>query len=378
MEKLRFEFVVKSGEDPKTNVICMASITDADKRVFLIPEKLQPVRLHDTILATQGFQKVRNTLQRRHDKRQVWISVTPEISESYMDEDGNMQFQGYLLEEITPETREQTPAAGISGETLTKILESISGIKDVSKPQNIRSLTEKFVIEKFGRKTSNVCQWIVTFETECTRLGIDEDSKRIEALRLFLEDSCLDWYSSMLIKYTVNSEWSMWTKIFCETYADKGWSPIRYAMSFRYIQGSLLEYALKKERLLLEINKTMDKPTLIDLIATGLPNFVADKIDRKNLKAAEDLFNNLRGLEHLVGKKIPEKKIVVFENKTKEKNEKYRPCRICEKENKTNRYHPESLCWFRNKNSDGIKRDQIRTVNNSQLETELNEIDPKN
>jgi hypothetical protein len=379
MEKLRFEFVVKPIEDPKTNIICVTSIADDDKRVFLIPEKFQPVRQHDAILTTQAFQKVKNTLQKRHDKRQVWISLTPEITKNYVDEDGNMQFQGYLLEEVTPEIQIQTPAAGISGETLTRILENIAEIKkDAYKPQISRNLTEKFTIEKFSRKTSNVCQWMMTFETECTRLGIDEDIKRIEALRLFLDDSCQDWYSSMLIKYTIDSEWSMWKKLFCETYADRGWSPVRYAMSFRYIQGSLLEYALKKERLLLEINKTIDKPTLIDLIATGLPNFVADKIDRNILKETEDLFNILRGLEHLVEKKASEKKIVGLENKIKEKNQKYRPCRICEKENKANRYHPESLCWFRNKNSDDQKRDQIRYVNNSQLETELNEMDPKN
>lgn len=163
-------------------------------------------------------------------------------------------------------------------------------------------------MEKFNRKTSNVSQWMIIFEAECVRLGIDEDVKKIESLRLFLEESCLDWYSSMLIKYTVNSEWSTWKKIFCETFAARGWSPVRYAILFKYRQGSLLEYALKKEKLLLETNKSMDKPTLIDLIATGLPNFVADKIDRNNLNETEDLFNNIRGLEYLVNKKSLEKK----------------------------------------------------------------------
>lgn len=94
---------------------------------------------------------------------------------------------------------------------------------------------------------------MIIFEAECTRLGIDEDTKKIEALRLFLDESCLDWHSSMLIKYTTNSEWSIWKDNFCETYADREWSPVRYAILFRYKQGSLLEYAIKKERLLLEI-----------------------------------------------------------------------------------------------------------------------------
>lgn len=241
------------------------------------------------------------------------------------------------------------------------------------------------MLDKFTRKSSNVTQWMTTFEAECARQGIEEEVQKIEALRLFLDDSCLDWYSSMLIKHTINSEWQTWKNNFCETYANKGWSPVRYAILFKYRQGSLLEYALKKERLLLEVNKTMDKTTMIDLIATGLPNFITDKIDRDNLRETEDLFNKIRGLEHFVTKKTPEKKLLPFwnsnasgESKSKEKNGRDRPCRICEKENRGNRYHPESACWFKNKNSDKSRREEIRSVNNAELETELNEIDPKN
>lgn len=378
MEKLRFEFAVKPSDDPKTNVICITSITNADKQTFAIPEQLQAVKLHDLVMKTQTFQKVKTTLQRRHEKRQVWISVTPEMNKVYVDEDGNMQFRGYLLEEITPEARQQSSAAGISEEALTRILENFAEAKDTSKPHSVRNLADKFVIEKFTQKTSNVSQWMIIFEEECIRLGIGEDTGKIQILRLFLEDSCLDWYSSMLIKHTVNSEWSIWKENFCETYADKGWSPVRYAFLFKYRQGTLLEYALKKERLLLEVNKSMDKSTLIDLIATGLPNFIVDRIDRNSLKKTEDLFNNVRGLEHLVSRRNQERRIVGFENKVRERNESHKPCRICEKENKGYRYHPESLCWFKNKNSGRQNRDQVRSVNNSELEVELNKVDPKN
>lgn len=378
MEKLRFEFMVKASEDVKTNIICVTTITDLDGRTFAIPDKLQPAKLHTKIVETQIFQKVKATLQKRHEKRQVWISMNPEMKAVYCDEDGNKQFMGYLLEE---QTKPQTSTTGISEESLTRIMESFAEIKkDSSKPFNVGKMVEKFVIQKFNSKITNVTQWMTTFEAECVRIGIEEDVKKIEIFRLFIEDSCLDWYSSMLIKHTINSEWAIWKKNFCETYADKGWSPIRYAMLFKYRQGSLLEYALKKERLLLEINKSIDKRTLIDLIATGLPNFIADKIDRNSLKETEDLFQNLRSLEHMVNKKIFDKKIGTSESKIKEKNVKplVNPCKICEKENKGKRYHPESQCWFKVKNNDRPKNDQIKSVNNSELEIELNEIDPKN
>ncbi|XP_060807701.1 uncharacterized protein LOC132903421 [Amyelois transitella] len=374
MERIRFEFVIKAMEnDPKTNVLCITSL-EFEKHTYLIPEKLQPARLHEQVIKTQVYLKLKDTIHKRHDKRQVWIRVTPEIRGAYMDEDGNMQFKGYLLEECDI----QKPAACISEEAMTEFFENFNACKkETGKSYNIKKLTEKFVLQKFNKKTSNVTQWLDIFEMECTRMSITEDSVKIEALRLFLEDSSLDWYSSMLIKYTLNSEWSTWKENFCETFADRGWSPVRYAILFKYRQGSLMEYALKKEKLLLEINKTMDSSTLIDLIATGLPNFIADKIDRCNIKETKDLFNNIRGLEHLANKKYLNNNAGNLGNKNKEKDSNYKPCRICEKENKGSRYHPESLCWFKN-NSYNNKREHIRTVNNSELETELNEIDPKN
>ncbi|XP_041980224.1 uncharacterized protein LOC121733888 isoform X2 [Aricia agestis] len=294
----------------------------------------------------------------------------------YCDEDGNRQFMDYLLEEKeTP----HTSTTGISEESLTKIIESFAD-KKKSRSFNVGKMAENFVIEKFNSKITNVSQWMTIFETEYARVGIEEDVKKIEIFRLFLEDSSKDWYSSMLIKHTINSEWDIWKQDFCETYADKGWSPIRYAMLFKYRQGSLLDYALKKEKLLLEINKSIDKQTLIDLIATGLPNFIADRIDRNSLKESQDLFNSIRSLEHMVNKKTFDKQIAASESKIKEKGVRpiVTPCKICEKENKATRYHPESQCWFKIKNNDRLRKDQIRSVNNSELETELNEINPKN
>lgn len=166
---------------------------NVNNKTFLLPDQLQPVKLHDTVTKTEAFIKVRNTLQRRHDQRQVWISLTPEMSSVYIDEDGNMQFKGYLLEEASPEVQQQVSTTGISEEVLARILQNCAGLnKDTSKSQNIRNMTEKFVIEKF----TNVFQWMSIFEAECSRLGIEEDLKKIEALRLFLEGSCVDWYTN--------------------------------------------------------------------------------------------------------------------------------------------------------------------------------------
>lgn len=77
---------------------------------------------------------------------------------------------------------------------------------------------EKFLLEKFSGKTSNDNYWINDFENECVRFGTLEDAERIETLKYQLKKQCLDWYTSKLIKFTVNSNWANRKNIFCETY----------------------------------------------------------------------------------------------------------------------------------------------------------------
>jgi len=181
----------------------------------------------------------------------------------------------------------------------------------------------------------------------------------------------------MIIKLTINSEWSIWKTKFCETFANKGWNPVTYALIFKYKEGSLLEYAIKKEKLLLDMRKSIDTGTLVDLIAAGLPEFILNKIDRETIKDTVDLFNEVSKYEHMVNKNFLSKKKNTNVG-IKEKNEDQNPCKICEKLNKGTRYHSEATCWFRAKEDDKKKKNFIRHVNNSVIEAEINETDQKN
>lgn len=53
----------------------------------------------------------------------------------------------------------------------------------------------------------------------------------------------------------------------------------------------------KKEKLLLEIRKSFDDGTLIDLIATDLRISVADRMDIEKLKNTKDLYNEIGKFE---------------------------------------------------------------------------------
>lgn len=131
---------------------------------------------------------------------------------------------------------------------------------------------------------------------------------------------------------------------------------------------------MKKEKLLLEVRKTIDTGTLIDLIAAGLPNYLSDKIDRETLQETEDLYNEIGKLEHLVGRNKYEKKNYIYSDIKTKKNEEKKPCQICVTEKKGKRFHPEETCWFNGKNQKSV----VKSVNNSELEIELNKENPKN
>lgn len=379
MEKLRFEFTMLPGSDGKSNVLAITSITTSDEKVYAIPETLQSAGHHKEILKTSAYSKVKNSLLKRFQTRRVWITLTEEMKKIYIDEDGNLQFGDQFLEEMNSKQPTDVSAKGV--DSMEKLFEKLLENTQESKQHNLKYIAEKFVIEKFTSKNPNAKQWIDIFEKECVRFDVTTDEKKIELLRLFMEKSCVDWYSSMIIKLSINAEWSTWKNKFCESFANKGWSPVTYALLFKYKDGSLVDYAIRKEKLLLDMRRSIDTGTLVDLIAAGLPEFILNKIDRETIKDTVDLFNEVSKYEHMVNKKnLLQKRKFGDGNliRTNDKNEGKSPCKICEKLNKAGRYHPEATCWFKPKEGDNTKKNFIKHVNNSVIETELNDADQKN
>ncbi|XP_076393198.1 uncharacterized protein LOC143265370 [Megachile rotundata] len=374
MEKLKFTFRMKGSGDGKTNILCLTSIATPDERLFYLPDEIQPVNLHKNLTETQTFERIKNSIKKRNQFRSIWITLTQELKKIYLDDNGNLMFQDIFLEEIA-EKRETETSIQSSNETFQKLLEKLLEDKQQkSEIQNLSKIAKDFTIEKFDGKNVNAKQWLEEFEKECERCMIKEERKRIEIFKFFLEKAGLDWYSCMIIKFTVESNWEDWKNDFCETFGNKGWSSIRYAHTFKYQTGSLLEYAVKKEKLLLQVRKSIDTNTLIDLIAIGLPNNITDKIDREQIEETKDLYNEISKLEHLVRYQI-KKRNSNFETRSKQIEEK-RACKICENAGKGKRFHPEGNCWFKDKEE---KKDQPWKINNNSiLEVELNNEDPKN
>lgn len=116
------------------------------------------------------------------------------------------------------------------------------------------------------------------------------------------------------------------------------------ALLFKYKDGSLVDYAIIKEKLILEMRRSIDRGTLMDPIAVGLPGFVLERINREALKDSVDLFNEVRKFEHLVNKN-ENSTYRKYENTLIDiKNEERTPCKISERLNKGTRYYPEAAC----------------------------------
>ena len=150
--------------------------------------------------------------------------------------------------------------------------------------------------------------------------------------------------------------WSNWKETFLESFADRGWSTGIYAISYRHKEGSFMEYTMRKEKLLLDMDNNIGTKTLVMLIAAGLPALVRDKIDRENCENLIRLLHEIRKCESQERQDIKKK----FEEK--------KPCINCEKLNRGTRYHPEDSCWFKKKNGN-----ETRVItSNSVLEVDLN------
>ena len=364
MEKLKFEFRMRGAADGKTNVLCITSIETPDERRFALPDEFQPASQHTTITNQDAFKKIKNSLTRRNQYRRIWIPLNDEMRKVYLDEGENLQFGDYFLDEMI--TNVATEANPPQTETLEQLIKTLIETSQRSEKKSIDKIAKEMTINKFDNKNQNASQWMDEFESECDRFNIMQSDDKIKLLKLFLEKSCLDWYECTLIKLKITSDWSNWRRKFKDTFASKGWLPIRYAINFKYQSGSLVEYALKKEKLLLETRKEIDTGTLIDLIAVGLPDIVSNRLDRNTLMETEDLYNELGKLEHLAYRKTK-----ITEKSNDQAIKKKTPCMVCKNKLNKIRYHPEEKCWFK-ENQDKDKK------YNSLLDVESDEQDPKN
>lgn len=96
-----------------------------------------------------------------------------------------------------------------------------------------------------------------------------------------------------------------------------------------------------------------------------MPEFIRNRIDKEKCKNTTGLLHEIRKCENLAKKNNFIKK---DRQENKKKSEEKKPCRICEKLNKGNRYHQEDSCWFKKKEENEFRIGSSNAI----LEVDLN------
>ncbi|KAL7293146.1 hypothetical protein TKK_0013299 [Trichogramma kaykai] len=339
---------VSEATDPKTTTVKVKTIQAVGQtEIYKFPQNLQMGDKHPRLFEHSIVKGVVKSLKTRNKFRNVTLTLSKELHDEYMDEENNFVFQEYYLEESQGDVVEIAQAGK---ETQGKAIHSIA--KDM-------------ILEKFNGKNCNAEAWIKLFVLECTRLNINEN-RFSEVLRLFLEGSASEWFSSFMKTNSLAKDWEDWSNFFVDTFGQKSWSEIAFAYSFKYLNGSYLDFALKKINLLIDVDPELTIESQINLIVIGLPGFVRSKIDKKNIVKVEDLMAKLRLLEP-VSNKFNRSSVEKQKNDNGSRSQmNYKPCTYCEKAGYPNRFHPEKVC--RTKNASQLnKNERIRIVNNTEI-----------
>ena len=342
--------------------------------IYKIPTEFQLINFHPELTKIPTIARGLQQLTKRGAVRNLNVTLDEETTLIYFDEEENPQFKDMYLEEYvaptTPIPSVPAPAGPISIEKKAP-----------------RSIAKDFVLEKFTGKSQNAASWIAQFESECIRCELTTDAYA-EMLRLFLEGQLTtDWFHITLKDYGLALRWGEWKEKFLEDFSNKGWSDVVYAFNYSYSKGSLAEYALKKLRLLLECDPSLKPISRINLIVTGLPDRVRNRLDRQELESTSDLVSALKSLEYLAAYAYKSSKPLSRTSepapKNPEKPEKF--CQGCLKSGRIYRNHTDVNCGFnpinkgkRSENPNTAK--PVKVANNTQLEEVINDNipEPKN
>lgn len=353
---------------------------------------------HSKIMALIPIKAAVKVLKIRGHFRTVSVSLKASICAKYVDNDGNFIFKEHFLAEYHPKSESSGLVSQGSGELANTINQL------ATKEESVKSILKYFLVEKYHPRNRNVHAWCKAFETEAARFQL-ADQRLLEVFKAYIDVSLCDWFSINQSKLGLSAGWPAWKESFFDTFADSTWQPVRFAFNFKFLSGSYLEYAMRKEKLLIELDGTLLDSTVLDLIVIGLPFHIQDTLNRKTVKTIKQLHEKFKKFEtedrmsdsH---SKNSSQSNTGFSNQSKsfasgssnrrnrssysnsncskgksdQSEKKY--CSICAKLGSPGRTHQESMCWNKNrlnqKESNFIKKGEPETL------LKINEADSKN
>lgn len=391
----KFQFYLQLEGKDKDSFVAVRRVRLFDSESwFLIPDEFVKISHHEELAKLPAIKSAIAVLKSRGQYRNVNVSLPDAVRDMYCDEDGNLIFKSLLLGEAAVRSPSQVPA--ISHESPSKFDELVSALSQ-PRPESIKDILKHFLVEKFSPKNKNVEAWCELFEKESARFGLS-GQKQIEVLKSCLDPGMCDWFSVNQRRLSSDSDWSVWKKQLLSTFSDHSWRPIRYAYNFKFLNGSLIDYAVKKEKILLELDREIPDLIILDLIVVGLPQNIQNSLNRHSVDTIEKLHYKLKkfdGEEKVLEASSKPKnfnKTSNFNNFSRNVNfnpSKFsepkswrnagnatsgdkkgsgstfrKPCGNCAARGFPDRYHLESTCWYKDKVSQNSK-----LVNNLEAES---------
>lgn len=375
MMKVKFHIVNEEG------VKKVKTIKKLEENInYVFPPDFQNQHEHVSLFNNSIIKNSTNSLKKEKGFRNIVITLDATLEPLYLDSEGNFVFkQIYLDEEVFPMT--DTPPKETLIQTPQETSNLLSIIENLQKELNERARFKKheaekqFNLEKFNGK-GDAAGWLDKFCSECDRFGLTNNDK-VEVMRVFLTNSAVEWYLSNVKKGI--HDWNILVQSFNSVFGIKNWAYVRYAVQYKYINGSLVDYLLTKQRLLLDMEKEMTNVSLINLMVIGLPLYIQNKLKKTDILTTDHLFQEVANLDivHITSRPRFKQQL----NKTDDVNLNHNkqdifstrkvmktPCSICKQLNYPNRFHPEIFC----RNKDRIKTE--KSVNISDKDIDENDI----
>lgn len=292
-----------------------------DKKIwYRLPTESSKLDLHTELLRLKTFTNQVNACKRiRHGA----VALSDNLKRVYMDDGENLKFADEALDEeesgtvtvaaSTSETDIQSSKKVTTNQADEHLLKRIADLElrnlQLSQDKDqirLKDVEKALTIEKFNGK-QNTTEWLERFERECARNKITSSERLIEALRFYLSDSAADWYQAKY-KQLKLKDWKPWKESLLEIYADKGWASVNRAYDFKFIGGLGLDFALRKDKLLLDADPEMTAKSRIGAIVYCLPKEIQKELDREKLQTVDQLCVELRRLDDpKINKKQPQK-----------------------------------------------------------------------
>ncbi|KAI2798493.1 hypothetical protein BLOT_012775 [Blomia tropicalis] len=329
---------------------CYVTSIGVEEMTYVVPLLLQPIKYHGKLSQISSIKSaVKSLLTKAGKYRNIKIDLSEDLKQFCFDEEGSPTFNGIRMAKLDShqngpksptfngirmaklDSHQNGPKSptfnGIrmakldshqngpksptfNGIPMAKLdshqngsnvewLEIIANITEQLKIRpnaNINDEIKNICLNKYDGK-SDINLFLNRFELECSKHGIQSDEEKIGVLKFFLGKSPMNLYDSIFMKIGKNN-WDTWKELFKEAFGFQGWGEIRLAYQYAYQSGRYIDYALKKENLLLNLNEKIAENVMIHLIVIGLPIEAQKKINRRvsNMKILKEEIQRIDSL----------------------------------------------------------------------------------